>query len=113
MSFIAVGVSALLYAGSPASGAGPGLAPQTAQAAQGESVNVRLFGAVGDGKNLDSPAINRAIDACVRAGGGTVFVPAGIYLSGSIHLKSNIHLYLDAGATILGAPQEMQAYDPA
>src|ERR1035437_6117329 len=73
--------------------------------------NVRAFGALGDGKNLDSPAIDKAIDACVQAGGGTVLVPAGTYLSGSIHLKSNIHLLLDAGATILGAPQSLNAYD--
>ena len=73
--------------------------------------NVRAFGAVGDGKNLDSPAINKAIEACAASGGGTVVVPAGIYLSGSIHLRSNIHLLIDAGATILGAPQDMNAYD--
>jgi polygalacturonase len=73
--------------------------------------NVRDFGAVGDGKNLDSPAIDRAIDAAAKAGGGTVLVPAGTYLSGSIHLKSNIHLLIDAGATILGAPQSLNAYD--
>ena len=73
--------------------------------------NVRSFGAVGDGKNLDSPAIDRAIDACAQAGGGTVLVPAGTYLCGSIHLKSNIHLLIDAGATILGAPQDMNVYD--
>ena len=75
--------------------------------------NVRDYGATGDGKTLDSPAINRAIDACAKAGGGTVCLPAGTYLSGSIHLKSNINLLIDAGATILGAPQEMKAYDPA
>jgi polygalacturonase len=73
--------------------------------------NVRRFGAVGDGKNLDSPAIDQAIDACAQAGGGTVLVPAGTYLCGSIHLKSNIHLLIDAGATILGAPQDMNVYD--
>ena len=73
--------------------------------------NVRDFGAVGDGTNLDSPAINKAIDAATQAGGGTVLVPAGTYLSGSIHLQSNIHLLIDAGATILGAPQKMNAYD--
>jgi polygalacturonase len=73
--------------------------------------NVRAFGAVGDGKNLDSPAIDQAIAACAQAGGGTVLVPAGTYLSGSIHLKSNIHLLIDAGATILGAPQDMNLYD--
>jgi polygalacturonase len=73
--------------------------------------NVRDFGAVGDGKNLDSPAIDQAIAAAAQAGGGTVLVPAGTYVSGSIHLKSNIHLLIDAGATILGAPQEMNVYD--
>ncbi|HUA67551.1 MAG TPA: glycosyl hydrolase family 28-related protein, partial [Candidatus Saccharimonadales bacterium] len=73
--------------------------------------NVRGYGAVGDGMNLDSPAINRAILAASAAGGGTVFVPAGTYLCGSIHLTNNIHLYLDAGAVILGAPQEINAYD--
>jgi polygalacturonase len=74
--------------------------------------NIRSFGAVGDGTNLDSPAINRAILAASEAGGGTVFVPAGTYLCGSIHLTNNIHLSLDAGAVILGAPQAMNACDP-
>lgn len=73
--------------------------------------NIRNYGAIGDGKNLDSPSINKAIEEASKAGGGTVFVPAGTYLSGSIRLKSNINLHLDAGATILGAPQEMNAYD--
>lgn len=75
--------------------------------------NVRAYGATGDGKTLDSPAIDRAIDAAAQAGGGTVHLPAGSYLCGSIHLKSNIHLLLDAGATIVGAPQAMKAYDVA
>src|ERR1022692_4960831 len=74
-------------------------------------LSVRDYGAVGDGTNLDSPAIDKAIDAAVAVGGGTVLVPAGTYLSGSIHLQSNIHLLIDAGATILGAPQKMNAYD--
>ncbi len=73
--------------------------------------NVRVFGASGDGKTLDSPAIDRAIAAASAAGGGTVLVPAGTYLCGSIHLKSNINLVIDAGATILGAPQSLNAYD--
>src|SRR5262249_32268450 len=75
--------------------------------------NVRSYGAVGDGKALDSPAINKAIEACAAAGGGTVYLPPGTYLSGSIRLKSNLHLLIDMGATILGAPQELNAYDPA
>ena len=55
--------------------------------------NVRGYGAVGDGTNLDSPAINQAILAAAAAGGGTVLVPAGTYLCGSIRLTNNIHLF--------------------
>jgi polygalacturonase len=73
--------------------------------------NVRNYGAVGDGKTLDSPAINKAIEAAAAVGGGTVDLPAGTYLSGSIRLKSNIHLVIEAGAVLLGAPQSMKAYD--
>ena len=54
--------------------------------------NVRQYGAVGNGVSLDSKAINKAIDAAAGAGGGTVFIPAGNYLSGSIHLKNNVSL---------------------
>ncbi len=80
-------------------------------AASSNTFNVKDFGATGDGTELDSPAINKAIEAAAAAGGGTVLVPAGTYLSGSIHLKSNIHLVIDAGAVILGAPQNLNAYD--
>ncbi len=73
--------------------------------------DVRHFGARGDGKHLDSPAINKAIAKAAATGGGTVLIPAGTYLCGSIHLQSNIHLLIDTGATILGAPQELKAYD--
>lgn len=73
--------------------------------------NVRDFGAKGDGKTLDSPAIDRAIEACAKQGGGKVVLPAGTYLSGSIHLKSNVELNLQSGCVILAAPQSMKAYD--
>ena len=66
--------------------------------------NVKEFGAIGDGKNLDSKAINAAIETAVESGGGTVYLPAGNYLSGSIRLKSNISLYIDQGAIIIAAP---------
>lgn len=79
--------------------------------------NVRAYGAVGDGATLDTAAINKAIDEAAAAGGGTVFVPAGTYASHSVHLKSNVALYLDQGATLLAAdaPAEGQpgGYDPA
>jgi polygalacturonase len=65
--------------------------------------DVRAFGAKGDGKRLDTPAINKAIETAALAGGGTVIFPAGTYLCFSIRLKSNITLYLDQGATILAA----------
>ncbi|QDH78953.1 glycoside hydrolase family 28 protein [Echinicola soli] len=65
--------------------------------------NVRDYGAVGDGKTLDTEAINQAIEAAAAAGGGTVFFPAGKYLSYSIRLKSNISLFLDHGSTLIAA----------
>ncbi|MGI9067156.1 MAG: rhamnogalacturonidase [Pyrinomonadaceae bacterium] len=75
--------------------------------------NVTAFGARGDGKTLDTPAINKAIEVAAAAGGGTVRFPAGNYLSVSIHLKSNISLYLDQGATIIAAePSKTIRYDP-
>src|SRR5262249_12197787 len=75
--------------------------------------NVKTFGAVGDGKTLDTSAINRSIEAAAAAGGGTVYFPAGNYLSVSIHLKSNISLYLDQGATIIAANTSNEVkYDP-
>ncbi len=65
--------------------------------------NVKDFGAKGDGQTLDSKAINKAIDAAVQQGGGTVYLPAGNYLSGSIRLKSNLHLLIDQGAVLIAA----------
>jgi polygalacturonase len=73
--------------------------------------NIRSFGAVGDGKCLDSPAINTAIESAFANGGGKIIVPAGIYLCGSIHLKSNIELHLLPGAIIKAAPASMKVYD--
>lgn len=63
----------------------------------------RRFGAAGDGRTKDTHALQQAIDACFQAGGGTVLVPAGNYLIGTIVLKSNITLSLQAGATLLGS----------
>jgi polygalacturonase len=79
-----------------------------------ESLNVRALGAKGDGKTLDTAAINRAIDAAAAAGGGTVFFPAGTYASYSIHLRSKVSLYLGPGATILAAENtSTTGYDAA
>jgi len=72
-------------------------------AAAGPALNVRDFGAAGDGKTLDTRAIQKAIDACSANAGGVVELPAGTYLSGSILLKDNVTLRLDQNATLLGS----------
>jgi polygalacturonase len=76
--------------------------------------DVKAYGATGDGATIDTPAINKAIDAAAAAGGGTVVFPAGTYASYSIHLKSHVALYLGIGSTILAAdpPADLSAgYD--
>jgi len=98
-------------------GAVAGAIPARAQSVPSESsgrfgiFSVREFGAVGDGNAIDTPAVNRAIDAAAAAGGGTVLFPAGTYACYSIRLKSNIELRLERGATILAA--EGAHYDAA
>jgi len=71
--------------------------------------NILDHGAIGDGHTLDTNAINRAIDAAASSGGGTVWFPAGTYLSFSIRLKSNIGLHLDHGAVLLAADPSVHA----
>ena len=66
-------------------------------------IDIRDYGAVGDGTTLDSPAIQRAIDAAAANGGGRVLVPAGTWRCGTIRLASHIDLHLEAGATIQGS----------
>lgn len=75
------------------------------QAHTRRALSVREFGAAGDGRAVETRALQAAIDACARAGGGTVVVPAGSYVTGSLFLRSNITLYLDAGATLLGSEE--------
>jgi hypothetical protein len=66
--------------------------------------DVTTFGATGDGRTIDSPAVNRAIEAASSAGGGRIHFPAGTFACHSIRLRSNVELYLDRGATLLAAP---------
>ena len=80
--------------------------------------DVRVFGATGDGKTIDTPAINKAIDRAAAAGGGRVHFPAGTYVSFSIHLKSNVTLQLETGTKIVAADSpaagtNAAGYDPA
>ncbi len=96
-------------------GAIAALAPSIAESAHGQTetaqgsrsehgvFEVGAFGAKGDGTTIDTPAINRAIEAAAASGGGTVRFPAGQYLCYSIRLKNNVALYLDQGAVIIAA----------
>jgi polygalacturonase len=115
----------LRFAGAFASvGAAAGLG-QAAGAQTGASsnpgagrLNVRTFGAKGDGTTVDTPAINAAIEAAAKGGGGTVPFPAGVYVSYSIHLRSKVGLHLDHGAVILAGSTPIEGttsggYDPA
>jgi polygalacturonase len=92
--------SSAAFAGVPMFGAAAANHPAVSSNA---FFDVRVYGATGDSKTLDTKAIQSAIDAAERAGGGTVLFPAGTYASYSIHLKSNVALYLDQGATLLAA----------
>jgi polygalacturonase len=97
----AVAVSGLTQVALGQSKQSPG-AEQT-PAAPHTVYDVRRFGATGDGRTLDTTAINHAIETAAKSGGGTVYFPAGTYLCYSIHLQSSVSLFLDAGATILAA----------
>ncbi|ASZ09680.1 glycoside hydrolase family 28 protein [Chitinophaga pendula] len=77
-------------------------------------VNIKDYGAIGDGATLNTIAIRNAIQACVDGGGGKVIVPAGRYLTGTIALKSNITLQLEKDAVILGSThiEDYENLDP-
>ncbi|HLK68309.1 MAG TPA: glycosyl hydrolase family 28 protein [Bryobacteraceae bacterium] len=70
--------------------------------------NIVDFGAKGDGKALDTQALQTAIDACTRDRGGTVLVPAGTFQIGTVELKPNVTLHIAAGGTLLGSADGKQ-----
>ncbi|HEY2760981.1 MAG TPA: glycosyl hydrolase family 28 protein [Pirellulales bacterium] len=74
--------------------------------------NIRQFGAKGDGKTLDTSAVQAAIDACTADRGGIVLVPAGTFLIAPIQLKSNVTLHIVADGTLLGST-DPALYQPA
>src|SRR5579872_3633268 len=91
-------------AGADNAGAAPGDAPKIPENNLGAGVySVRDFGAKGDGKTLDTAAVQAAIDACNRDQGGTVLVPAGVFLIGTVEMKSNVTLHIAAQGKLLGA----------
>ncbi len=71
--------------------------------------NVCDYGAKGDGETLDTAAIQHAIDDCAASGGGTVYLQGGAFLSGTLVLKSNVTMHIEAGATLLGS-RDMRQY---
>jgi polygalacturonase len=79
----------------------PSNAVTAATAATGPVLDVRSFGAVGDGRTLATTAIQKAIDACPH--GGTVLIPAGTFVSGALFLKSNMTFFIAAGGTLKGS----------
>ncbi|MEA3225431.1 MAG: glycosyl hydrolase family 28-related protein [Planctomycetota bacterium] len=74
--------------------------------------DIRDYGAAGDGATLDTPAIHKAIEKCAAAGGGQVLFSPGRYLSGTIHLKSHVTLFLEAGAALVGTTNLDQYQHP-
>ncbi len=69
-----------------------------------QTYNITAFGAKADGKTINTVAIQKTIDAAAAKGGGTVWVPAGTFMTGGLRLRSNITLHLDNGARLLGSP---------
>ncbi|HEV2444463.1 MAG TPA: glycoside hydrolase family 28 protein [Candidatus Sulfopaludibacter sp.] len=97
---------AFLQAGAGLLAAAPGRSQEPASRPLREKLvlNVRDFGAVGDGAARETAALQQAIDRCSVLGGGEVLVPAGNYLTGAIALRSNTALRLEKDATLLGSP---------
>ena len=125
--FLRITGASLAAAGWPSrAAAAKGIAPAPDVSPQSGVLDVKAFGAAGDGKTIDSVAINRAIETAAAARGGTVRFPAGSYLCYSIRLKSNVALWLDQNALIIAADSASDtaaqatppgsaggAYDPA
>lgn len=109
-----LGLAALpLASAMPAMATGPAAADADGGVSTGPSshgvrpdvrLDVRDFGAIGDGKAKDTLAIQQALDRCTLLGGGEVLVPAGVYLTGTISIGSNTLLRLHEGATLQGSP---------
>lgn len=93
---------ALILGGAPSWAADP--AAVSTSTVSRASWNVRDFGGKGDGQSKDTRAVQKALDTCVSAGGGTVVVPSGAFLIGSIVLGSNTTLQLERGANLMGSP---------
>src|SRR5438093_1424479 len=81
---------------------GPALSAQVGPAV----FSVKTYGATGKKADNARTAIQKAIDACAKAGGGTVYLPPGDYTSGTLHLRSHVRFYIASGAILFGAEQD-------
>lgn len=72
---------------------------------EAQAFDVRSYGAVGDGQTVNTASIQKAIDACHATGGGRVVVPEGVFVAGSLRLKSRVTLKIDQGGILRGSPQ--------
>jgi polygalacturonase len=73
-----------------------------------DTVRISAFGAVADGHTLNTKAINQAIESCSKKGGGVVLVPAGLWITGPVVLKSNVNLHLSEGSLLLFTTDKSQ-----
>lgn len=81
---------------------------------KGNIHNIKDYGAIGDSLTLNTQSIQRAIDQCNADGGGTVIIPAGAFISGTVLLKDNVSLHLEKGAQLIGSknPDDYITIDP-
>ncbi|WP_276504621.1 glycoside hydrolase family 28 protein [Terrimonas pollutisoli] len=104
-----VSVPALTVAGASMIGmnamAAPGGVPDDDKLSGTRIYNIQDYGAKGDGKTLNTAAIQSAIDTCYKDKGGTVLIPAGDFIAGTLELKSNVTLHLAAAGKLLGSPK--------
>jgi hypothetical protein len=106
------GGSRLVFIGLLVVGPAPSLARAQTEAGGAAPFvfNVKDFGATGAKTDHAGSAIQRAVDACSTAGGGMVYLPPGEYTSGTIHLRSHVRFFIEAGATLF-ASRDKQDFD--
>jgi polygalacturonase len=79
--------------------------------ASAQTFDITKFGAIGDAKTINTISIQKAVDACNKNGGGTVLIPTGIFMTGTVYLKSNVNLHLESGAVMRGSA-DLKDYAP-
>ena len=102
-SIAAMVLGALLASAADKPTTSPTADPEPAAAAHAQYYDITRFGAVDDNKVKSTQAIQKAVDAANEAGGGTVLVPPGVYLTGTLYLRNHVTLHLSAGSTLLGS----------